>query len=48
MTSGSWIKITYGLVGSTSASNLNSTHKYVVAFAGNGTNTINGSAIISN
>lgn len=48
MTTGSWIKTTYGLVGSTSASGLNSTHKYVVAFAGNGTNTINGSAIISN
>jgi len=48
MTTGSWIKTVNGLVGTTSKSGLNSTHKYAVAFSGNGTNTINGSAIITN
>lgn len=48
MTTGSWVKTVNGLVGTTSKSGLNSSHKYAVAFAGNGTNTINGSAIISN
>lgn len=45
---GSWVKTVNGLVGTTSKSGLNSTHKYAVAFSGNGTNTINGSAIITN
>ena len=48
MTTGSWVKTVNGLVGTTSKSGLNSTHKYAVAFSGNGTNTINGSAIITN
>ena len=48
MTTGSWVKTVNGLVGTTSKSSLNSTHKYAVAFSGNGTNTINGSAIITN
>lgn len=48
ITTGSWVKTVNGLVGTTSKSGLNSTHKYAVAFSGNGTNTINGSAIITN
>ena len=48
ITTGSWVKTVNGLVGTTSKSELNSTHKYAVAFSGNGTNTINGSAIITN
>lgn|GEM_PF-6313500 len=51
MTSGDWVQEKRGLVGTMSVTNLNSSHKYVVAFVGYqtglGTTVINGTAIIT-
>lgn len=51
ITSGAWIQEKRGLVGSMSVTNLNSSHKYAVAFVGYqtglGTTVINGTAIIT-
>ena len=52
MTTSSWVQIKNGLNGSMSVTDLNSSHKYAVGFAGYqtgmGTTIISGTAIISN
>lgn len=52
MTSNYWVQEKRGLVGSMSVTNLNTSHKYAVGFAGYqtgmGTTVISGSAIITN
>lgn len=52
MTTSSWVQIKNGLNGSMSVTDLNSSHKYAVVFAGYqtgmGTTIISGTAIISN